>query len=64
MNYRYRNRISQSELCERVGISRNYLSMIERGQAQNLSIEILVSLAKAMGARPDYLLNVLLEQSG
>jgi transcriptional regulator with XRE-family HTH domain len=44
--------ISQGELAERAGISRNYVSLIERGEASNLSINILNNLAAALGVTP------------
>lgn len=61
-NDRRRKRISQTDYAEAVGISRNYLSMIELGKANNLSVEILVNLAKQMKVNPTYLLSVLLEK--
>lgn len=59
--YRRKQKVSQAELAERANISRNYLSMIELGKAQALSVEVLVSLARAMRKDPAYLLCVLLE---
>ncbi len=44
--------ISQSSLAKLAGISRNYVSMIERGEAQNVSINVLNSLAAALGTSP------------
>ncbi|HLF89597.1 MAG TPA: helix-turn-helix transcriptional regulator [Anaerolineales bacterium] len=44
--------ISQGELAERAGISRNYVSLIERGEASNLSINVLNNLAAALGVTP------------
>ncbi|MCB9134205.1 MAG: helix-turn-helix transcriptional regulator [Anaerolineales bacterium] len=41
--------ISQSELAERAGISRNYVSLIERAEASNLSLNVLHNLANALG---------------
>lgn len=60
-NDRRRRRLSQTDYAEAVGISRNYLSMIELGKAQNISVEILVNLAGVMKVSPTYLLSVLLE---
>jgi len=46
--YRRRRKISQAELAERVGISRNYLSQIERGQAGNISMEYYNAIREAI----------------
>jgi len=35
--YRQRERLSQSELAGKLGISRNYVSLIERGVRDNIS---------------------------
>ncbi len=43
--------LSQEELAERVGISRNYLSQIERGQANNISWQLMERLASTLGMR-------------
>lgn len=42
--------LSQSELGEMVGISRNYVSQIERGVAHSISMKIVNQLAVALGA--------------
>ena len=41
--------LSQAALAQRVGISRNYLSQIERGQATNLSWQIRERLTTELG---------------
>lgn len=41
--------LSQSELGDKVGISRNYISMIERGEAENISMKVLNQLALSLG---------------
>jgi len=41
--------LSQTELGDLVGISRNYISMIERGEAENISMKILKQLAVVLG---------------
>lgn len=51
-NHRRALGISQSELADRAGISRNYVSLIERGEASNLSLNVLHSLATALGVTP------------
>lgn len=47
---------SQAKLAESVGISRNYLSQIERGEASNLSWNVKNGLAQELG--------ILLEEMG
>jgi transcriptional regulator with XRE-family HTH domain len=41
--------LSQSELGSIVGISRNYISQIERGVAHNISMKVINQLAVALG---------------
>ena len=41
--------LSQIELGELAAISRNYVSMIERGEAENISMKILHQLAVSLG---------------
>ncbi len=41
--------ISQGKLAELSGISRNYVSLIERGEAMNVSMNVLNQLAAALG---------------
>ena len=41
--------LSQDELAERVGISRNYLSQIERGVSTNVSWPITKKICDALG---------------
>jgi transcriptional regulator with XRE-family HTH domain len=41
--------LSQAELGDLVGISRNYVSLIERGEAENISMKIVNQLAVALG---------------
>ena len=43
--------LSQAELAEKVGISRNYLSQIERGQAINLSWQVMERLTSVLGLK-------------
>ncbi len=42
-------KLSQGELAEKVEISRNYLSQIERGEATNLSWQVRRRLCDALG---------------
>ena len=43
--------LSQEELARKVGISRNYLSQIERGQATNLSWQLMERLTAVLGLK-------------
>ncbi len=47
--------LSQAELGDLVGISRNYVSLIERGEAENISMKIVNQLAIALGSSPSEL---------
>lgn len=46
---RLRSGSSQAKLAEEVGISRTYLSRIERGDALNLSWQVKTKLAETLG---------------
>lgn len=48
----------QSELAERSGVSRGYISEIERGVKQNVGVEVVFALAEALGVSVAYLLGV------
>ncbi|MBE9179964.1 helix-turn-helix domain-containing protein [Oculatella sp. LEGE 06141] len=50
---RLREGLSQEELAQQVGISRNYLSQIERGQATNLSWHVMERLTSVLGLKQD-----------
>lgn len=43
--------LSQEKLAQAVGISRNYLSQIERGQATNLSWQVMDHLTSVLGLK-------------
>lgn len=47
--------LKQITLAEKIGISNNYLSSIERGK-EKLGLEILVSICRELRVTPDYLL--------
>ena len=44
--------LTQGELAEQAGISRNYVSLIERGEARNVSVNVLHELATVLGTTP------------
>lgn len=50
---RLQEKLSQEELASKVGISRNYLSQIERGQATNLSWQLMERLTAVLGLKTD-----------
>lgn len=45
----------QKDLAERSGISRGYISKIERGKITNVGKDIIKALAKGLGISPAYL---------
>lgn len=47
--------LSQAQLGDLVGISRNYVSLIERGEAENISLKVVNQLAVALGTSPSEL---------
>lgn len=47
--------LKQNVLAEKIGISNNYLSSIERGK-EKPSLEIIVNICNALRVTPDYLL--------
>lgn len=50
---RREEKLSQEELAKAVGISRNYLSQIEREQATNLSWQLVDRLSAVLGLKQD-----------
>ncbi|MGI0492953.1 helix-turn-helix domain-containing protein [Alkalinema pantanalense CENA528] len=48
---RRQEKLSQEELAQQVGISRNYLSQIERGQATNLSWQVREKISAVLGLK-------------
>lgn len=48
---RRQEKLSQEELAKQVGISRNYLSQIERGQATNISWQVMERLTSILGLK-------------
>jgi transcriptional regulator with XRE-family HTH domain len=48
-------KLSQAELGELAEISRNYVSIIERGEAESISMKVLNKLAVVLGTSPSEL---------
>ena len=48
----------QEELAQRSGVSRGYISDIERGHVTNVGVETLFALAEALGVSVPYLLGL------
>jgi len=46
----------QEELAQKANLSRNYVSIIERGDAQNVSMRIISQIAVALGTSPGELI--------
>ena len=49
---RREKKLSQEELGAMAGISRNYVHLIERGEAENISKKVIDRLALALGVTP------------
>ncbi len=47
--YRKQKQLSVEELAKQVGISREYMSLIENNRVDNIGTKILVKLAKVLG---------------
>jgi transcriptional regulator with XRE-family HTH domain len=46
--HRLRHKMSQSDLAKEVGISRNYVSLIERGN-ENVSYSVVLKICETLG---------------
>jgi len=55
LTQRKEKKLSQGELGEMAGISRNYVSLIERGEAENISKKVIDRLAVALDITPSEL---------
>lgn len=47
--------MKQGELARRIGVSRPYISRIETGAADNITVDVLVKLASVLGVPVSYL---------
>ncbi len=50
-------KISQEKLAETIGVSRNYVGMIERGET-NIPTKTLILIAKALDVKPKTFLEI------
>jgi transcriptional regulator with XRE-family HTH domain len=48
--------IDQTELSQRAGVSRPYISQLEHGKKANVSVDVIEALATALDVSPAYLL--------
>ena len=55
---RLKRDLSQEKLAEIADVHRNYVGLMERGEA-NVSLLTLVALAKALGVRPAKLIDAV-----
>ncbi|MFC7786719.1 helix-turn-helix domain-containing protein [Rossellomorea sp. GCM10028870] len=55
--YRQEKRMSMTELAEKAGVAKSYLSSIERNLQQNPSIQFLEKVSAALGIPMDALLH-------
>ena len=53
--YRRKNKLSQEQLAEKVGISTSFYANLERGN-KGVSISVLYDLANCLGVSVDYLI--------
>ena len=49
-------KLSQDDLASKASISRNYVSLLERGAVSNVSVKIIDQLATALQVRPNELM--------
>jgi transcriptional regulator with XRE-family HTH domain len=52
---RLKKEMTQTDLAEKLRVSRNYISRIETG-VENMSLKNIEKLARVLGVRPDTLL--------
>lgn len=49
-------RMNQDEVADAAGVSRAYVSDLERGKVSNPTIDVIMALARVLQVQPDYLL--------
>lgn len=62
-NYRLDGGLSQEKLGERMGVSTNYISLLESGKRYP-SIGTLIRVARALDADPGEMVNAIAEREG
>lgn len=62
-NYRQSAGLSQERLGERMGVSTNYISLLESGKRYP-SIGTLIRIARALDANPGEMLNAIVAREG
>lgn len=63
-NLRKRQKLSQDKLAKLTDVSRNYISMIERGEAKNISDEIIKKIAWGLKVSVEQIIGKPSEGSG
>ena len=53
--YRKKKKLTQDELAKEVGVSQAYSCALEKGQKNNPSVRVLISIAKALDTTLDEL---------
>lgn len=61
---RAKSKLTQKQLAERIGVTQTYISRIERGEIEGLTIGKLLKLADALKVTPTTLLERLLNYKG
>jgi len=49
-------KFNQEDVADRAGVSRAYVSDLERGKVDNPTLDVVTSLARVLQVRPEYLL--------
>lgn len=47
--YRRKHKMNQAEMADAISVSRNYVSMIERGEAINISMNVYLKICDIIG---------------
>lgn len=56
-------KLNQTQLAAAASVSRNYISLIERGLAENISVGILGNIAKVLDVETKFLVEILERES-
>lgn len=49
--YRLKEKMTQEQLAEKAGVSRNTISLLEREESTNVTYEIMYKIAKALNQK-------------